>query len=191
MTLRRRSLTLLEVLLAALLATGLFAILFKSWVQLESASLSSHRTAQAICADMSTRLWLQDHLSSVIVRGEQAALRWSGEVLEVICVHGSHPDPRLAGPVRLRVLMQGSSLVAQLESDEELWQSSTLEQQKLLWDGVLSCEFAAFGQQDQEQLPSWHHGPQEWAQIPLFAELQVERSQGSLVIPIFFVGEES
>jgi hypothetical protein len=191
MTSQRRSLTLLEVLIAAVLAGGLFAVLFKSWIQLESAASAAHRSAQRICSDYSTRLWIQDHLSGAIVRGERPAISWDGDALEASCVHGSHQDPRLAGPVKLRLLVQSGALMAWLESDEELWQSGALRQQKILWEDVRSLQFAAFGQLDQESQPSWHQGHQIWPSPPLFAELRVERSDGWIALPIFFIGDES
>jgi hypothetical protein len=181
----RRSLTLLEVLLASLLLGGLFAILLRSWIQIEGQTSQHARQAMERSRHEMAKFWILDHLSQLVVREQDPCLIVEPDQIRACCNHGTHADPRLAGPVQLRFWCQSNQLWAQIQSDPWLWKGEPLIEQIMLLEGVSRIELRAFGRRSREEQDLWHEGLQEWKDPPRWMECLLHHQRGLLIIPVF------
>jgi hypothetical protein len=189
-TISRRSLTLLEVLLAAVLVTTIFACVFRTWLQLDTMGTRHHSAWLARAEHSMKRLWLQDHLGSLVKRAEKPVLQWDGQTLQVTCIHGPHLNPRLAGPVELQLSLEDGQLFVTLRSDALLWKHGRVEERRPIFSHVNRIEFRAFGASRSGDIPHWHEERQEWHDLPRLMELALFFEHEVMFVPVFvFSGE--
>ena len=165
----RRSLSLLEVLIAMLLVGGLLAVLLRGWVQLGTATADAQQE-WSMMTDRESRLArLEDLFTHLVMPKEGPALSWDGTVLTGMTMGGYHELPQLSGPALFALELTLTGVELTLKSDPGLWGEHGTETTLQAWPPLESLRVRIFVQ-GEDGTWNWEEGPFEVKKVPLFLE---------------------
>lgn len=174
----RRSLTLIEVLLAITLGTILIGILLQSMMQLRSQSALFERHTDVLCERQRQILWLTDFLKRPVSR-EASLFRWDGTQLEVCCSLRSMPLAEYSGPVHAHLWVDEKGLQVEISPDPTLWGPSKNSLHWLQWPEVRRWNVQALIEGEEGDF-AWKKEPWESALGYHFLVVTLEFEQESL-----------